>query len=371
MKILIVDPSCWPYDTRTPAQRSLGGTQSAVVYLARELARLGHQPVVVNGVPEPVTTEGVGFLALPIETPYINSFDVIVVVGGAMGRILRDIGATRPLVLWCHHATDQPAVQGLRQAEDHALYAGFAMVSQWQADDYQAVFGLPAEKIQILRNAVSPWFLEMPSRPNWIERGEPPVLAYTSTPFRGLDLLLMGFSAIRARIPGARLQVYSSMGLYNAPSADEPGAKDIFAALYDLCRALPGAEYIGPLPQPQLADAMRQVDILAYPCTFPETSCIAAMEAMAAGCLLITTPKGALPETTAGFAELVDFGGLIPSAGVQATHYADFLVENLGRWQADSSSLSTKLQQQRDFARSTYSWRQRAQEWSDWLAGMV
>jgi hypothetical protein len=48
MLIAIVDPLGSPYDGSTPSKRALGGSESAVVFIARELAKIGIQVDVYN-----------------------------------------------------------------------------------------------------------------------------------------------------------------------------------------------------------------------------------------------------------------------------------------------------------------------------------
>jgi glycosyltransferase involved in cell wall biosynthesis len=307
---------------------------------------------------------GVQFLGLGmLSVELLNQYDVVVMVSEAQGYRLRAAGVKTPMVLWCHYAHDQPAVQGLLQADERGAWNGFAMLSRWQADNFSNAFGVPRARMQLLGNAVSPPMLATPETEPWFMRGVPPVLAYTSTPFRGLDVLLQAFPAILAGFPGARLRVYSSMGLYRvAPE------KDPYAALYDACRAQPGVEYVGAVSQTELARALIDVDVHAYPCTFAETSCIAAMEAMASGALIATTDLGALAETTAGFARLMAFPG--KHSGF-AREYAAFMTGVLNDATQAVEPTAAKLSEQRRYARTTYSWVRRAGEWRDWLARVV
>ena len=58
----------------------------------------------------------------------------------------------------------------------------------------------------------------------------------------------------------------------------------------------PGVTLLGPLPEPELAKVLAESRVLAYPNTFAETFCIAALEAQAAGLPIVTTKLAGLRE---------------------------------------------------------------------------
>ncbi len=362
MKLAFIDMVNWDYTPLTPLEQPLGGSQSAAIYLARELAARGHAVTLFNNTTRPGLYGGIDCpgLAGGISVDHINRFDAVVVMNSATGQRFRSAGVTVPMVLWSQHATDQAAVKALASAEERLAWDRFFLVSQWQADAYAAKFGMRPERITVLRNAVSPPFQALERRrPPFFRTGVPPVLAYTSTPFRGLVVLLTAFPAIRAEVPDCRLRVYSSMGVYQVP-----GAADDFRVLYDLARALPGSEYAGSLPQTALAGALAEADILAYPNTFVETSCISVMEAMAAGCLVVTSKLGALPETTAGFGVLMD---AVSDVVAMAREFTKVLTNLIRMTREMPEHFEDGLRRQQVYARTAYSWAARALEWEQAL----
>jgi len=363
VKIAFVDPIDWDYTPLSPLERPLGGSQSAVCYLARELAARGHEVALVNRIGTPGVYAGIHCpgAAAGFTADFLNRLDVVVGVNGAIGQRLRAAGVRVPTLLWTQHATNQGAVQSLKETNERLAWDGFILVSDWQAKGYVSAFGIAPERVAILRNAVAPSFEALERRnPPFFRTGEPPMLVYTSTPFRGLLVLLLAFPTVRAAIPGCRLKVFSSMGVYQVASS-----QDDYRALYELARTLPGAEYIGSLPQTALAQALAEADILAYPNTFAETSCIAAMEAMAAGCLIATTTLGALPETTAGFGILMDAK---PEALIMAQEFADLVIRVIRNAREMPDRCEEHLTRQRALTRTTYTWAARAREWETALS---
>jgi glycosyltransferase involved in cell wall biosynthesis len=362
MKIAFLDPINWDYSPLTPFERPLGGSQSAAVYLARELAERGHGVTLFNNISRPGTYCGVDCpgMSSGVAADRLNHFEAVVVLNSATGQQLRAAGVSAPLALWSQHAADQVAVKPLASAEERLAWDAFFLVSRWQAESYAATFGIRPERIAILRNAAAPAFQTFERRsPPFFLTGAPPVLVYTSTPFRGLAILLTAFPAIRAAVPGCRLRVYSSMGVYQVPEA-----ADDYRVLYELARALPDCEYLGSLPQAALAEALVEADILAYPNVFPETSCISVMEAMAAGCLVVSSKLGALPETTAGFGFLMDASTELVG---MARDFAAALVGLIRAAREKPGEFEEGLRRQRSHARAAYDWATRAREWEQAL----
>ncbi|MDE3077801.1 MAG: glycosyltransferase family 4 protein, partial [Chloroflexota bacterium] len=178
----------------------------------------------------------------------------------------------------------------------------------------------------------------------------PPVCVYTSDPSRGLRILLEVWPEIRRQVPEAQLKVFSSMRLYLRGAKEKPQHE----ALYDLARRLPGVEYVGSVPQPQLAKALRGARLLLYPNIFPETSCIAALEAQAAGCVVVTSNLGALPETAWGN-PLVFAPPDSPAYRAAFVAQAVHVLTNDALWRSVSGQNRHRMQ--------SYGWHAVAREW--------
>lgn len=368
MHLAFVDFVPWDYTIDTVYEKPLGGSQSALCYLAEELARRGHDVQLINNAALPGVSRGVVQLPLAkAQGGFWKSFDAVVLLNSVKpGLSIRPL--LRPgarLIAWIQHAHDQPAVRPLGREEVRSAFDGFALLSDWQRDTFVQSFQLDPARIRILRNAIGPAFGGLFPTGSDIAAAKkrPPVLAYTSTPFRGLDLLVHAFPAIRSQVKGTTLRVYSSMHVYQA--SNESDAEQ-YGRLYDLCRDTPGIDYIGALPQAELAEQMREVTMLAYPNHFAETSCIAAMEAMAAGCQIVTSELGALPETTAGFARLIPVGD---DWLTYSDRFVDEAVRSLEKFEKQPERVNELLSRQVAYCNAECTWPQRADEWEQWLMG--
>lgn len=274
----------------------------------------------------------------------------------------------RRLVLWTGHASDQPAMQHLLNPDALAAWDRIVCVSDWHRNSFHQRLGIPLEKIDILRNAIAPAFENMFETAATLRAAKDPSLrlAYTSTPFRGLDVLVSCFPELRRRHPGCQLDVFSSMKVYGNDVEE-----DAYSSLYSLCRCTEGIFYRGSLPQPELAKEMAGTSVLAYPNTFPETSCIAVMEAMAAGALVVTSDLAALPETSMDWARLVPISFARGRENFE-NEFIEAVDQSLTALQADPKAFFSERFKQAHAIATSCTWDQRAADWeraaAQWLS---
>jgi predicted O-linked N-acetylglucosamine transferase (SPINDLY family) len=224
-------------------------------------------------------------------------------------------------------------------------------------------YGLEPSRVVVLRNAIAPPFERLFADEQGLVRakGSRLILAYTTIPFRGLDVLLSIFPDLRLDYPEAELHVYSSMKVYQHDEATDPGR-----ALYEQCRSTPGVKYLGSVSQSVLAQALAGGTILSYPSTVAETSCIVVMEALAAGLHVVTSNLGALPETTMGF------GTLVPANAARdrnqfARDYLTHLRSVLQRWADNPEAFAAQRFPQVKAVNDHCTWQRRAAEWEQVL----
>lgn len=368
MNIAFFDRVDLDYDAGTPHERPLGGAQSAICYLAAALAARAHAVTMYTCATKARVYQGVR--CFPIKGMPRDAFDscdaVIVCNGSAENCLaLRPIVPSRcPLILWTGYAPDQPSLFGLRRPEVRAGWEAVVCVSDWHAAEMQRHYGLDSNRVAVLRNAIGPAFANLfPDAAALAQaKSSAPVLAYTSTPFRGLDVLLSIFPEVHRRDERVRLRVYSSMKVYGQDESN-----DQYAKLYAKCRSTLGIEYVGSLAQPLLAESLKSSLILSYPNTFAETSCIAVMEAMAAGMLVVTSGLGALPETTMGMGMLVPSARNPQELPAFARRYTDQLFAALEESNRDPHQFWSARWEQVRAINSQCTWPIRAGEWERFL----
>jgi glycosyltransferase involved in cell wall biosynthesis len=347
------------FDGRSPFQRPLGGSETSIVHMARELSRRGHDVTVYANIGEEDSREVI-FAGVVYRHHHrffsdypAAAWDVLISFRSFDPFLL---GRVAPrMIFWSGDAFDQPA---LKNFEHPALQENIDLifcVSNWHRQTFIDEFHLPSEKVIATRNGFCEELIPRPSQRDWTRCG------YTSTPFRGLDVLLRMFPAMRQRTPTLRLDVFSSMKVYGW--TDEADRK-AFGPLYQAAEQS-GVSWHGSIAQPMLMEHLSRTGLLLYPNTFAETSCMAAIEAQACGAVVITTARAALTETV----ENGKSGICIPGEPGSASYQREFIttVSKLLQSPARLQELSSAA---RERAFRLYRWSSIAGEWTDIFESM-
>lgn len=259
----------------------------------------------------------------------------------------------KPKLYWLHDLALDPAHSFLTEPGGINQFEKLIFVSHWQMQQFNTLLKIPYSKSEVIKNAIDP--IERHEK----HRGEKLNLIYASTPQRGLDVLLYALDMLER--DDWHLDVYSSFKLYGWERNDKP-----FEPLFERCKQHPNISYHGTKPYEEVRDAYKRAHILAYPSTWQETSCRVAMEAMSAGCAIVTSNWGALPETCGEFAYMYQYS---EDKVEHAERFADMLENVMDDY--DSDAMNKNLDMQVEYSHNNYSWDKRINQWTDFLDNLI
>lgn len=223
---------------------------------------------------------------------------------------------SKPTIFWNQLSYDQKAIEWLKESTNIDKINQFVFVSHWQSEYFRKIYNISGYKTTVIQNAC------IGVEHRVFGKREKIKICYTSTPFRGLEVLLKAWEKINHK--DCELHIFSSCEIYGKNFFDSEDYK--YQELYDFCKNTDGIVYRGSIPNNELREELPSFDILAYPCTFEETSCIAVIEALSAGLSVITNNLGALPETTEGCATIYPF---LMNKEIHATFFSNILEKEI------------------------------------------
>src|SRR3990167_374964 len=306
-------------------QDALGGSESAVVYIARGLARSGADVhVLCSG--EPGKFDGVKYYHT---SQFANLLEQQweVVISSRWIEILQHPWQTAYRVLWVH---DLPQRMGMQIACNKVF-----CISEFQSK----LWGFAPEYIYQTSDGVDLSIFTPNNGPRDTNK-----LVWISNPDRGLPGAARIFQDIRKRWPDLALHVYGRAAVYGW----DGNAERYYLPLPEHMEHVFLHE---PLNRMQLANVLRDAWAMFYPSFWPETCCMAALEAQACGTPVIACPIGALNETVKGGILTYDFNNAISQ------------LRNVGRWAKLSNAGC-------EFA-SNLSWDFIARRWLEFLGTAI
>ena len=359
MNIAFVD-FIYHYDAARPdTDEPLGGTTSAICFLAREMVKAGIACTFFNRIATAREVHGIRSLPLQAlgEALEHGGYDAYIFCGRWTHELVQLVRehSSAPLIAWMHESAFVPPMTPALDAFD-----GVVFVSAWQQRVTQSAVKTPWKQA-VIRNAMNPLVAASfpPGASILSAKTTPPVLLFAGSFARGAFHIPPLLDKLRMHRTDFSVEMFCNTD----PSRDP--VKD--AAYIDWIRAQPNIAHIGMVGQPELARRMRRASVMLAPNPWPETSCIALIEGLASGLSVVTTTRAALPETTSGFARLLPIDAPDDptrfDAPIAYDSFASAVVEALRAQEEKPQETEQNLRRQVDFFHASYQWSARVAPW--------
>ena len=323
MKLAIIDIIGIPYDGTTVDKQGLGGSESAVTLMSRELAEIGFTVTVFNncgidharpGVYDDVTYRPLTDLALDHEFDVVVSSRTVIPFTDAkdypklndirstpfqnMDLYNRVLAKAKVRALWMHDtfclgdnlieelATSNRITDIFTLSDFHLTYV--ANCNHGRRRNFEVL----KNKFFITRNGARNFKTEVD-----IKAKDPDLFVYNASVTKGMiPLVKYIWPHVKRHIPTAKLKIIGGYYRFSTGSEPDQQEKDWRAMAADPALAKLGVEFTGVISQREIADILTLANFMLYPAAFPETFGISTLESLLYNTPAITCRFGALEE---------------------------------------------------------------------------
>lgn len=260
--------------------------------MARALTHRGHRVRVASGRDTADRVAGVDYLPNADLAARLRDQPCDLFLSCRHHQILNQPIAARMVGLWYHDHVDAYGPDDLLRARSRASFSLF--LSRFHLESFERRIRGLAPYAEVTSNGVD--FEAVDAVRAGASAAPPLLFAYASRPERGLDYLLREvWPGIRARYPQAELLIST----YDAPRPRTSALARHYALCDHLTQVTPGVVVLGSLTRREFWRRLVECRALLYPTSFPEVSCMVALEAQALGVPVVTTDAFGLTETVA------------------------------------------------------------------------
>lgn len=282
------------FDGNTYKEKSLGGSETAALFLSRALAKMGHFVYVFTNINEQVTIDDVIYRPISMWKEFVCTTPHDVTIAQRLPNMLAVKTEAKLNLLWLHDLVSE---------EDISSYKGVAWnvdkiltVSNYHRNQAIDTLGFSENLIESTRNGIEPEVVQEAKKD--IDGRDYKKMVFSARPERGLDVLLEEvFPRVLERDPDAWLCITG----YENPVSD---LQDFYSYIDSLAEKYGDkVQWKKDLNKYELYQEYLTAGCYLYPTPSPrmdyfrEVSCISIMEAMACGLPIVSYNGGALPET--------------------------------------------------------------------------
>lgn len=266
---------------------------------------------------------------------------------------VRQIEDDKIRVYWLHDLPEDPETNHLKDLASRNRFHKMVFCGEWQYNRYRDYLGVPHnDQCTVIETAIDP----IPFVPKSKEEVR---LIYTSTPQRGLEILVPVFEELCKVHDNIVLDVFSSFNIYGW---DDP---EQYKELFERCKNHPKINYHGAQPNEVVREALQKAHILAYPSIWLECNSRSVIEAMSAGLLCVHPNYGGLPDTSGGLNFMYQWDDKIQNHANRFHGALDHAIQIVNN--EDTQNYLTLV---KTYADSRYNWSKIAGQWEDLLTSL-